>query len=87
MIRQSKTLTLIGITNLEDSLWSDPISLTYHKKQWSQPKASTLDFIKLLHPLLTKSKRILDVGCGSGAATYEISKSYLETKFVGIDSD
>ena len=73
--------------NLEDALWSDPMSLKYHNKQWGEPKASTLDFIRLLHPLLSKSKKVLDVGCGSGAATYEISKSYSQTKFCGIDSD
>ena len=67
--------------------WSDPVSLEYHDKQWATSKASTLDFIKQIANYVQPSAKILDVGCGGGAATYEISQNFPSANFHGMDLD
>ncbi len=61
--------------------------MRYHQKQYLEPKASTLEFIKLIEASAKTSSRILDIGCGAGAATRDISRAFPDTAFWGIDSD
>jgi ubiquinone/menaquinone biosynthesis C-methylase UbiE len=61
--------------------------MAYHEKQWLNPKASTLEFIEQIKSLVQPGSAVLDIGCGGGAATYEISKSFLATDFHGMDFD
>ncbi len=70
-----------------DELWSDPVSMRYHQKQYLAPKASTLKFIDDIQGLAKTTSRILDIGCGAGAATRDISRAFPGTEFWGIDSD
>lgn len=72
---------------IPETTWSDPSSIEYHEKQWLNPKASTLKFIEQIKSFVQPGSSVLDVGCGGGAATYEISKSFLSTHFEGVDFD
>jgi ubiquinone/menaquinone biosynthesis C-methylase UbiE len=65
--------------------WSDPLSMDYHMKQWNEPKESTKAFLEFFSNELSKSKSIVDIGAGAGAATYWLAKRNSRTNFIGID--
>ena len=73
--------------NSDGVIWSDAKSWEYHNKQWETPKASTLNFINILKEFIEPDLSILDLGCGGGAATYEIANRFSSSYFCGIDSD
>ena len=52
--------------------WSqiDDRALTYHLNQWRNPKLSTIAFEKFTRELIKQSCNIIDMGAGSGAATF-----------------
>jgi trans-aconitate methyltransferase len=78
---------LIGNRALLDVNWSDDKSLDYHINQWKTPKVSTLDFIGRIKHLVKPYSRVLDIGCGGGAATNTISQSYPLVNWLGVDND
>jgi ubiquinone/menaquinone biosynthesis C-methylase UbiE len=68
-----------------ESSWSDPLSMNYHMKQWTDQKESTKAFANFFHSQLSVSRRILDIGSGGGAATFFLANEFLDTEFIGID--
>jgi SAM-dependent methyltransferase len=67
--------------------WSDQKSMDYHLRQWSDQKQSTIKFVDFANSWIKPSKMVLDVGCGLGAPTYWMAKSFELTQFIGLDSD
>lgn len=67
--------------------WSDKRSFEYHSKQWLKPKASTIDFINRIHGLVKPGSRVLDAGCGAGAATHSLACAYPSAQWIGVDND
>jgi len=65
--------------------WEDSLSLIYHSKQWMETKQSTYAFVKFIKPKVMAGKKVLDIGCGTGAALYYIAKTFPNTQFNGID--
>ena len=63
----------------------DPATLEYHERQWRNPYGSTRAFCEFIRPRVAAHSRILDVGCGGGAATGYIAQSYPHTLFEGVD--
>ena len=58
---------------------------SYHIAQWKESKRSTVQFGAFVDARAKVSRRILDLGCGAGAATSQLANSYPQTEFVGID--
>jgi 2-polyprenyl-3-methyl-5-hydroxy-6-metoxy-1,4-benzoquinol methylase len=67
--------------------WDDAVSISYHMKQYSEQKRSTLAFINFISPYIRTSKVIIDIGCGAGAATLLLATNFRKSKFIGIDSE
>ena len=63
----------------------DPATLEYHERQWKNPYNSTRAFAKFIGPRVTSYSRILDVGCGAGAATGHLACTYQHTLWEGLD--
>lgn len=71
--------------NSSNHNWSDKEFLEYHENQWKKSKHSTSKFTEFLSKELSLSKKVLDLGCGAGAALVQISRQNLDCKFIGID--
>jgi len=65
--------------------WIDPLSMEYHMKQWIEPKESTKAFSEFFSSELYKSKSVIDLGTGAGAATYYLANRNPGTDFIGVD--
>jgi SAM-dependent methyltransferase len=63
----------------------DPATLHYHERQWAQPYGSTRSFVDFIKSRVTQYTRVLDLGCGGGAATGYISQAFEHTLFCGMD--
>ncbi|MEK6806055.1 MAG: methyltransferase domain-containing protein [Pseudomonadota bacterium] len=63
----------------------DKAAWQYHLDQWDNPKRSTLRFAEFLQPLLTRSKKVVDVGCGGGGATAYLAGQYPQVQVLGVD--
>ncbi len=72
----------------EETSWADEDSLEYHNKQYDQVKESTKAFLSFIQENTPTSLigRIVDIGCGAGAATSYISSKLVQSNIVGIDS-
>jgi SAM-dependent methyltransferase len=70
-----------------ETSWSDERSMAYHLDQFTNQKRSTVHFYDFSAEFIDKSQTIVDIGCGTGAATHFIAKSSPSTKIIGIDSD
>lgn len=70
-----------------ETSWSDDRSMQYHLDQFTNQKRSTQYFYEFCAELLNQSQFVIDIGCGTGAATHFIAKSSPSTKVLGIDSD
>ena len=68
-------------------IWSDPVSMDYHLKQWSEPKYSTTYFHSFIEDELKNSSKVIDLGCGTGASTYYLAERNIGCDFLGIDND
>jgi ubiquinone/menaquinone biosynthesis C-methylase UbiE len=69
-------------------LWFSDKHLDYHLRQFREPYRSTVHLIKFVCQTLGDlqgPRRGIDVGCGAGANIYWFSKSFGETKWVGLD--
>ena len=62
--------------------WIDPLSMDYHMKQWTEPKESTKAFSEFFSNELSRSKSIIDIGAGAGAATYYLANRNSGTEIV-----
>lgn len=71
-----------------ETSWADEASLEYHIKQYDQVKESTKAFFDFLkeNTDISLSKKLVDLGCGAGAATGYISSKLIESQTIGIDS-
>ncbi len=71
----------------EKTTWSDKHSLYYHTKQYSDVKESTKHFLCFLNKnvVFTPNCKVIDVGCGAGAATHYISRNLHNVEVIGID--
>lgn len=63
----------------------DEIGLQYHMKQWESPKNSTESFEHFIKDEFARSKQVIDLGCGSGAATAYFAGNHKQIEFVGLD--
>lgn len=63
----------------------DPVTLDYHLKQWETPYRSTVAFGKFIEPFVHDGDRIVDVGCGAGAATEYLAQHYQNAVWWGMD--
>jgi SAM-dependent methyltransferase len=70
-----------------ETSWSDERSMAYHLDQFTNQKRSTVHFYDFSSEFIDKSQTIVDIGCGTGAATHFIAKSSPSIKIIGIDSD
>jgi ubiquinone/menaquinone biosynthesis C-methylase UbiE len=62
------------------------IEIDYHIKQWESTYRSTDHFYKFIKGNLESSKKIVDLGCGTGGCTYYISTKHNKCKYIGIDN-
>jgi SAM-dependent methyltransferase len=58
---------------------------TYHLGQWKNPKRSTIQFADYVRDRIAASRRVVDIGCGAGAASAHLAARHAGTEFVGID--
>jgi SAM-dependent methyltransferase len=70
-----------------ETSWSDERSMAYHLDQFTNQKRSTEHFYEFSAEFLKQSQFVIDIGCGTGAATHFIAKSSPSTRVLGIDSD
>lgn len=63
----------------------DQRALDYHLTQWETPKRSTLAFRDFAGDRIGASRRIVDLGCGAGAATASLAEHFPRQEFVGVD--
>ena len=70
-----------------ETSWSDDRSMSYHLSQFANQKRSTVHFYNFAKKEIEKSKTVLDIGCGGGAATYFIATQHKEINFLGLDSN
>jgi SAM-dependent methyltransferase len=66
-----------------DSL--DPAGLDYHLGQWETPKRSTSAFADFASERLARSRSVLDIGSGAGAATAQLARRHPGVRFTGLD--
>lgn len=71
-----------------ETSWADEASLEYHIKQYAQVKESTKSFLNFIQKNTdtNTNRRIVDLGCGAGAATNFISSKLEDSLTIGIDS-
>jgi SAM-dependent methyltransferase len=70
-----------------ETSWRDERYMAYHLDQFTNQKRSTVHFYDFSSEFIDKSTNVVDIGCGTGAATHFIAKSSPSTKIIGIDSD
>jgi ubiquinone/menaquinone biosynthesis C-methylase UbiE len=72
----------------KETSWADEASLEYHIKQYDQVKESTKAFLRFIQEGVETSLdgRLVDLGCGAGAATSYISSKLNRSETIGIDS-
>jgi len=71
--------------NIRETSWIDPLSMDYHMKQWNEPNESTKAFSNFFSSELSRSKSVLDIGTGAGAATSYLASKNPKTNFIGVD--
>jgi SAM-dependent methyltransferase len=63
----------------------DEVALHYHQLQWQTPKQSTKALEEFAADKLKMAKKVVDLGCGAGAATAYFASKYQDVLFVGKD--
>ena len=68
--------------------WADEASLKYHLKQYDEVKESTKAFLDFIQKNVDTglTGKLVDLGCGAGAATSYISGKLNQPQTIGIDS-
>jgi trans-aconitate methyltransferase len=76
-----------GSENQRTEEWQnlDESGLQYHLSQWQNPKQSTKAFEDFLRTTLPDTLSVIDIGCGTGAATAYIAARNSEIAFTGLD--
>jgi len=75
------------MTSLDLNDWNidpDPETLAYHRRQWTNIYGSTKAFADFIEPWASRSKAIVDIGCGAGANTAYLAERF-HARFVGMD--
>jgi ubiquinone/menaquinone biosynthesis C-methylase UbiE len=75
----------IGRQRVDERQEIDASGLEYHVLQWESPKQSTLAFERFVGSTLSKSKNVIDLGAGAGAATAYIANKNPAVKFTAFD--
>ena len=70
---------------MDEWKYLDTDAYHYHKIQWETPKRSTVAFENFARDNLLKSKNVIDLGAGAGAATAYLAKIYSHCKFTAFD--
>lgn len=78
-------MSLKNVQRIEEWINIDSLEKEYHTKQWYLEKRSTQIFEKFCKTKINKSKKILDLGSGSGAPTYYFAKKNLKCNFIACD--
>lgn len=60
-------------------------TLDYHLRQYDEPYRSTVHFARFIDFELKNSKFVIDAGCGAGAPTAYLAKTYPNCEFLGLD--
>lgn len=63
----------------------DKAAYDYHLMQWMEQKQSTKHFADFIGSSLATSRRVIDLGCGGGAATFYLAQQNPNTQVLGID--
>ena len=63
----------------------DSRQINYHMLQWDIPKQSTLAFERFINKNLSKSKNVIVIGAGAGAATSFFAKLHASVLFTSFD--
>ena len=78
---------LTSITKKNSETWAvhDKFTLDYHTAEWKSLRRSTLAFESFVSDKLQKSKNIVDLGAGAGAATEYLASKYKSVNFTAFD--
>ena len=68
-----------------DKEWVNGFLLSYHLKQWDEPKESTKAFCKFIKDKIKPDTKVLDLAAGTGAPTFYLAKSFEKTNFIASD--
>ncbi|QGY81300.1 class I SAM-dependent methyltransferase [Sphingorhabdus lacus] len=63
----------------------DEVALKYHQLQWETPKQSTKFLEQFASGKLKSARKVLDLGCGAGAATAYFASQHPNVLFSGKD--
>jgi ubiquinone/menaquinone biosynthesis C-methylase UbiE len=63
----------------------DEVQMRYHKSQWDSPKQSTKALEAFAADWLKTARKVVDLGCGAGAATAYFAERYPSVTFEGKD--
>lgn len=63
----------------------DAVALKYHELQWQTPKQSTKALEQFAADKLKSARRVVDLGCGAGAATAYFAATHSGVLFSGKD--
>ena len=69
----------------EISHWATESTMEYHRKQFLEPKRSTVAFGKFLAAQTPIRGKILDLACGGGAVSAYFAGLYPDSEYTGID--
>ena len=65
--------------------WYTDVAMEYHKKQFMEPKRSTVAFDNFLSSHTSLTGRVLDLACGGGAVDVYLAKHHQKLSITGID--
>ncbi|MBQ1735665.1 MAG: class I SAM-dependent methyltransferase [Lachnospiraceae bacterium] len=69
----------------EKEHWGSDITMSYHEKQYREPKRSTVAFEKFLLKNTDLNGMILDLCCGGGAVDVYLAERHPEVRIKGVD--
>ena len=77
--------TAVSQQRLDEWKKIDEDGYRYHKTQWETPKQSTIAFKDFASIHFSKSKNIIDMGAGAGAATAFLANNFKSVHFTAFD--
>jgi len=75
----------VNIQRLDEWNKLDEEAMRYHSNQWNEPKQSTIVFDSFVSDVFNKSKSVIDMGAGAGAATAYLARNHKNISFTGFD--